>query len=168
MDLANGVRALSVIAVPDTLPHFWLFMYRVSPFSYLVGAMLSTGLSGTKVICAENEYLRFSPPPTGETCGEYMQLYMYLGGGYLDNPQSTSECAFCPINDTDTFLQSISVDPADAWRNFGLLWVYVAFNIATALFMYWLLRVPKCGRRSWVIDRLFGTLRFSQYTGPTR
>jgi flagellar biosynthesis/type III secretory pathway M-ring protein FliF/YscJ len=29
------------------------------------------------------------------------------------------------------------------WRNFGLLWVYVVFNIFAAVFFYWLARVPK-------------------------
>lgn len=143
-----------------------MFMYRVSPFSYLVGGMLSAGLSGTDIVCAENELLRFNPPPTGETCSEYMELYMYVAGGYLENPQATSDCAFCAYNGTNAFLEAVSVNPDDAWRNFGLMWVYVAFNVASALFMYWLLRIPKHNRRTRVIDRFINRIvQFTQSIG---
>jgi hypothetical protein len=37
----------------------------------------------------------------------------------------------------------VSSNYSDAWRNFGILWVYVIFNIFGALFLYWLIRVPK-------------------------
>ena len=33
-----------VLAGPSVLPGFWIFMYRVSPFTYLVDGMLSTGM----------------------------------------------------------------------------------------------------------------------------
>jgi ABC-type multidrug transport system permease subunit len=36
---------------------------------------------------------------------------------------------------------------ADRWRNFGLLFVYVAFNVFGALFLYWLTRVPKKAKK---------------------
>ncbi len=51
-----------VLANPDTLPRFWIFMYRISPFSYLVSAMLSTAVANTRVECADNEFLQFEPP----------------------------------------------------------------------------------------------------------
>jgi ATP-binding cassette, subfamily G (WHITE), member 2, PDR len=34
-----------VLASPKVFPHFWIFMYRVSPFTYLVDAMLSVGVA---------------------------------------------------------------------------------------------------------------------------
>lgn len=40
-----------VLATPDQLPRFWIFMYRVSPFTYLVSGMLSVGISNTNVTC---------------------------------------------------------------------------------------------------------------------
>lgn len=36
----------------------------------------------------------------------------------------------------------------DTWRDFGLMWVYIAFNIPGAEFIYWLVRVPKGKRAS--------------------
>ncbi|PLB48341.1 pleiotropic drug resistance protein, ABC superfamily [Aspergillus steynii IBT 23096] len=131
-----------VLATPETLPGFWIFMYRVSPFTYLVSGMLSTGVSGTDAICESVEFLKFTPPPD-TTCQDYMSPYIKLFGGYLDNPQSTSDCSFCAISKTDTFLAGVHSDFNEAWRNFGLMWVYIVFNIFGAVFIYWLARVPK-------------------------
>ncbi|KAL3477459.1 ABC transporter Cdr4 [Aspergillus californicus] len=131
-----------VLATPDNMPGFWIFMYRVSPFTYLVSAMLSTGLSGTEVVCEAVEYLTFNPP-SNQTCLEYMEDYIDLAGGYLADNSTTSNCQFCTMASTDTFLASVVSYFSDAWRNFGLMWVYIAFNIAAAVGIYWLARVPK-------------------------
>lgn len=134
-----------VLATPDQMPGFWIFMYRLSPFTYLVSAMLSTGVSGTDAVCENVEYLHFSPP-SNQTCQEYMSAYMKEAGGYLQDPNATDLCTFCAISDTDTFLDSVSSHFSDAWRNFGLMWVYIAFNIVAAVGIYWLARVPKGSR----------------------
>jgi ABC-type multidrug transport system permease subunit/ABC-type multidrug transport system ATPase subunit len=131
-----------VLAGPSTLPGFWIFMYRVSPFTYLVSAMLSTGIARTEVQCAPNEYLHFDPPE-GQTCGQYMQIFEDTMGGYPLDRNALSDCTYCPIRDTDVFLKQLSSNYDDAWRNFGLMWVYIVFNIFGALFLYWLVRVPK-------------------------
>ncbi|KAF9887930.1 hypothetical protein FE257_009452 [Aspergillus nanangensis] len=132
-----------VLATKEALPGFWIFMYRVSPFTYLVSAMLSTGLSGAEARCEKVEYLTFDPPD-GQTCAQYMNPYINMThSGYLLEPQATEGCSFCPVDNTNTFLLSISSKFEDAWRNFGLMWVYIAFNIVAAVFIYWLARVPK-------------------------
>ena len=64
-------------------------------------------------------------------------------GGYLRDSQAMGQCHFCQLDSTDVFLQQIGVDWDTRWRDFGLLWVYVAFNTAAAVFLYWLVRVPK-------------------------
>ncbi|RSL89934.1 ZEB2-regulated ABC transporter 1 [Fusarium floridanum] len=131
-----------VLAPPSSLPRFWIFMYRVSPFTYLVSAILSTAVANTNAECAPNEYIQF-PPPSGKTCEEYMDPYMSKAGGYLTDPNNTSECTYCTIGDTNLFLASVQSDYGDRWRNFGLMWVYIIFNIFGALALYWLVRVPK-------------------------
>ncbi|KAL4786468.1 ABC-2 type transporter-domain-containing protein [Aspergillus varians] len=135
-----------VLSSADAMPGFWIFMYRVSPFTYLVSAMLSTGLSGAAVECEAVEYLKFDPPEN-QTCEEYMRDYISItGSGYLQDPEATSQCAFCTMDKADTFLLSVGSKFDEAWRNFGLMWVYIIFNIAGAVFIYWLARVPK-GKR---------------------
>ncbi|KAE8325069.1 ABC-2 type transporter-domain-containing protein [Aspergillus sergii] len=136
-----------VLATPDNMPGFWIFMYRVSPFTYLVSAMLSTGLSGTDVQCEAVELLHFDPP-ANQSCQQYMAAYIQGAQGYLQNPEATTDCAFCTVSKTDTYLAAISSSFDDAWRNFGLMWVYIVFNIGAAVFIYWLARVPKGKRAS--------------------
>ena len=141
-----------VLARPSTMPHFWIFMYRVSPLTYLVSGMLSTGAWGTNLTCDEVELVKFPPPP-GMTCGQYLGPYMQALGknggdaGYLVDPTSTSLCKMCAQGKSNTYLIQLRMKYPDAWRNFGLLWVYVVFNIAASLFVYWLARVPK-GKRA--------------------
>ncbi|KAF3483216.1 multidrug resistance ABC transporter [Arthroderma uncinatum] len=130
-----------VLATPTQLPGFWIFMYRVSPFTYLVSGMLSVGISGTGVTCATNEYLHFDP--LNGTCGEYMKKYQSTMGGYVENELATSNCNFCPIRETDVFLKAVSSNYSDVWRNFGIMWVFIVFNIIAACGLYWWVRVPK-------------------------
>ncbi|KAK8195678.1 ABC-2 type transporter-domain-containing protein [Phyllosticta capitalensis] len=136
-----------VLATKEALPGFWIFMYRLSPFTYLVSGMLSTGVANTSSECAANEFATFDPP-ANQTCAQYMDPYIQAsGGGYLQNPEATSGCSYCSMSSTNQFLAAVDIYWKDAWRNFGLMWVYVIFNLFGALFLYWLLRVPK-GKRA--------------------
>lgn len=117
-------------------------MYRVSPFTYLVSAVLSTGVSGADVACSAIELLHISPPK-GETCMSYLGSYLKQTHGNLHNPNATADCQLCSISTTDQFLASINIYFSDHWRNIGLLFVYVGFNVLAAVFLYWLIRVPK-------------------------
>lgn len=117
-------------------------MYRVSPYTYLVSAILSIGIANTAVECSPLELLYFEPLPN-TTCGAYMLPYIQQLGGYLINPSATTECEFCVIADTNTFLSSVGIDYGDRWRNFGILWGYVVFNGLMAVLLYWGFRVPK-------------------------
>ncbi|KAL6246776.1 Multidrug resistance protein [Rhinocladiella similis] len=131
-----------VLVGPKALPGFWIFMYRVSPFTYLIDGMLSTAVAHTQVTCAKNEYVHFSPP-SGQTCGEYMQDYIDVAGGYLQDTRATGNCSFCAVRDTDAFLSSVASNPHHMWRNFGIMWAFIVFNIFGAVALYWLVRVPK-------------------------
>ena len=131
-----------VLAGPSTLPGFWIFMYRISPFTYLINGMLSTGLANTRIRCASIEYLHFEPQ-SGKTCGEYMADYIAARGGYLENTAARSNCSFCTADQTNTYLLQLNSNYADRWRNFGILWAFIVFNIFGAVFLYWLARVPK-------------------------
>lgn len=135
-----------VLAGPSSLPGFWIFMYRVSPFTYLVSGVLSTGLANAKVVCSSIEYLHFSPP-SGQTCGTYMQSYINTFGGYLLDSNATSDCSFCTVEYTNDFLASVNSKYSQRWRDFGLMWIYIFFNVAGAIFLYWLARVPKGAKK---------------------
>lgn len=135
-----------VLASPDQMPRFWIFLYRMSPLSYFVSAVLSTGLANVEVHCASNEYTPISLPE-GKSCGAYMADYISRAGGYVEDASSTTLCNYCKIKDTNVFLAHINADYSTRWRNFGILWAYIAFNIIAAMGLYWLARVPKGKRK---------------------
>lgn len=132
----------SVLATPATLPRFWIFMYRVSPFTYLVSGMLATGVANSKLICSPIELAVFNPP-SGQTCDEYMSSYISSVGGSVYNPNATSGCEFCSATSTNSFLKALDISYSDRWRNFGLMWIYITVNIVGCILIYWLARVPK-------------------------
>ncbi|KAJ6631165.1 ABC transporter CDR4 [Mycena sp. CBHHK59/15] len=129
-----------VLAAPRTLG-WWIWMYRVSPFSYLVGGMLATGVANVEVECSSIEILKVDP--VAGQCLDYFKPYLEIAGGKVLNPNATSACEYCPIADTNVFLEAINIFYDQRWRNFGILWVFIGFNTAGALFFYWLQRVPK-------------------------
>ncbi|OQE13527.1 hypothetical protein PENFLA_c046G06969 [Penicillium flavigenum] len=133
----NGVLANS-----SDMPRFWIFMNHVSPFTYFVSSVLSTGLSGTTVECSSIEWLTVSPPD-GQTCSSYLDPYIKAMHGTLLNPEATVNCKICPMSSTDQFLASLNMSYSDVPRNIGLMFAYVGFNIVAALVLYWLFRVPK-------------------------
>lgn len=152
-DIAGGVGNLlfilmfamcGVLAGPEELPGFWIFMYRVNPLTYVVEGFLGTTLANAPVECAANEMVSFVAP-NGSTCAEYMADFMSEAGGQLvgGSAESSGECVYCPMAQTNDFLASINIDYDNRWRNFGFFWVYIVFNTAAAFFFYWLARVPK-------------------------
>ncbi|KAF4451298.1 putative ABC1 transport protein [Fusarium austroafricanum] len=133
----------SGVLVPyASLPGFWTFMYRVSPMTYLIGAMISDGVGKQEVACSEIEFLQFQTP-TNLTCGQYVGQFVQAVGGSLSNPDSNQTCLYCPTASTDTYLATLDIRYSERWRNFGLMWVFVVFDIVAALLAYWLIRVPK-------------------------
>lgn len=121
-------------------------MYRVSPFTYLISAMLSTGVADAELVCSSIELSIFDPP-IGRTCGEYMSNYISSIGGAVYNPNATSGCKFCSATNTNTYLEAVFIKYSDRWRNFGLMWVYIVFNVFGCIMIYWLGRVPKKGSK---------------------
>ncbi|KAM0233020.1 hypothetical protein ACHAPO_007486 [Fusarium lateritium] len=148
-NLTNLLHSLSlifcgVLVSPDAMPGFWIFMYRVSPFTYFFSGVLSVGLGNSQISCSTEEYLRFSPPPS-MNCSTYLEPYIKAFDGYLTSESmgSTAECVFCSGNDTNIFLETVSANYDDRWRNFGIFWVYIIFNMAAAPVLFWITKVPK-------------------------
>ncbi|PGH12263.1 hypothetical protein AJ80_06777 [Polytolypa hystricis UAMH7299] len=137
-----------VMQRPRALPGFWIFMWRVSPLTYTIGGLAAIGLHDRRVECAENEFAKFDPP-AGSTCGQYLSRYLDAGApGRLYNPTATSQCRYCPLQNGDQFLAGSEIHWGDRWRNFGLGWAYILFNIGAAVVLYYLLRVRKSKPKS--------------------
>ncbi|KAB5578676.1 ATP-binding cassette transporter ABC1 [Coniochaeta sp. 2T2.1] len=140
--LFNGV-----LQSPTALPGFWIFMYRVSPFTYWIAGICATMLHGRPVQCTPAETSQFNPP-SGQTCGQYLSAYLETAPGFLQNPDATANCQYCPLRSSDQFLAASNIYYSERWRNFGLVWAYVFFNIAVAVLTYWAFRVAKWGKGS--------------------
>jgi ATP-binding cassette subfamily G (WHITE) protein 2 (PDR) len=156
-----------VFQPPTALPGFWsmlpspmfsppshlyvltdtVFMYRVSPLTYLVDGIVATGLHNRVVICATNE-LAIMQPPSGETCGSYLSQYASLAHGAIYNPNATSDCQYCAATLADEYLAGNSIFWDQRWRNWGLGFAYIGFNIAVAVLLYYLIRVRKGSGRT--------------------
>ncbi|KAE8362635.1 P-loop containing nucleoside triphosphate hydrolase protein [Aspergillus caelatus] len=133
-----------ILVQPDALARFWIFMYRVDPFTYLMDGMIVTALANTKLHCAAIDLLRIALPANTTSCGDYMSAYVSTAGGQVLNPDATTgECLFCSIGDTNVVLEGLGINVAHRWRDLGLMAVYVVFNVAATFFIYWLARLPK-------------------------
>jgi ABC-type multidrug transport system permease subunit len=106
--------------------------------------MLGTAIANAPVTCGPEEIIRVIPPGE-QTCDAYLSEYINGAGGYIVDPSATSECQFCALNSTNVFLDNFSIKYSNRWRDFGIIWVYIAVNVAAAFGFYWLARVVSYG-----------------------
>ena len=121
-------------------------MYRLSPVTYFMDAILSTGVAGVDITCATKELAKFDPP-VGESCASYLKEYMSYAGGQLLNPNSKQKCQFCPVKSTDAVLALLGYRYDSRWRDLAITVAYSVINVAAALGMYWLFRVSRTPKR---------------------
>lgn len=131
-----------VFQPPQALPGFWIFMYRVSPLTYIVDGIAATGLHGKKIKCSGSEIKIFNPP-SETTCGNYLEKYLTQAPGQLLNPLATDGCQYCPLSNADQMLSLSGISWGARWENFGIGWSYIVFNIFMAMGLYYAFRVRK-------------------------
>jgi len=98
--------------------------------------MANAMLYGRQIECTERETNIFNPP-SGQTCGEYMAPFLTQAPGVLQNPEATSDCSYCGLRVADQFLASVNIRWSDRWMDFGLMWVYIGFNVMATIWLYW-------------------------------
>lgn len=131
-----------VLQSPTALPGFWIFLYRVSPFTYWIGGIVSTALHQRVVTCSASETAIFDPP-ANQTCGQYLEPFLQMAPGQLQNPEGLEQCRYCAFSNADQFMSTASIYWSERWRNFGIMWAYIFFNIAMAVLVYYIFRVKK-------------------------
>lgn len=137
------VVAFSGVVQPvHLMPGFWTFMNKLSPYTYFIGNLVSSFLHGRPIRCSDEE-LAFFNPPSGETCGEFLQDFLNAQGGYLINPDADSQCGYCLYSNADDYLKTVGYKFAYRWRNVGFFCAYVLFNILICLILYYYLRYKK-------------------------
>ena len=131
-----------ILATPEALPGFWIFMYRVSPLTYIVAALMASGLTNLEIQCAPNEIVHFDSP-INLTCGDYMSTFLTNMGGTLLDSTASGTCSYCPMANANDYLAKIHAHLDEGWRNFGIMFAYIAFNIIGAMAIFYFARMPK-------------------------
>ncbi|KAK2043610.1 ABC-2 type transporter [Colletotrichum somersetense] len=131
-----------VLQSPSALPGFWIFMYRVSPFTYWIAGIVSTQLHGRPITCSTAETSTFNPP-LNQTCGEYLSAYLQTAPGQLQNPDATEQCRYCSLSNADQYMAGSDIFYDERWRNYGIVWAFIFFNIFIAVISYYLFRVKR-------------------------
>ncbi|KAF9242291.1 ABC-2 type transporter-domain-containing protein [Melanogaster broomeanus] len=120
---------------------WWRWMYRVSPYTYLIEGLLGEGIGHQYVSCASIELVTLQPP-SGQTCGTYMGPYMSYAGGYLTNPAATTSCEFCPFRTTDQYmLLSFNITYGRHWWDMGIMLGVTVFNVLAIFALTYLFRI---------------------------
>ncbi|KAI0160533.1 ABC-2 type transporter-domain-containing protein [Xylariaceae sp. FL1272] len=140
-----------VLVQPSQLPQFWIFMYRVSPLTYLLEGLAVAGLSDARIQCSQIETLHIPLPSSlalklgndAITCGTYLSPYIETFGGYVDDPASTTDCRYCPVSSVNRLLEAFGMDVHHTWRDVGLLVSYIGFNVLATFVLFWLVRRVK-------------------------
>ncbi|KAM5380089.1 hypothetical protein ACJZ2D_003736 [Fusarium nematophilum] len=127
----------------EQMPAIWSdVMYYISPMTYLASGALSSALHGAEVTCSPREIVRV-PMKEGLQCNQFLGPFISSAGGQLLDLGEADTCGWCPMKTSDEFLATFEVQYSERWRNFGILWGYIVFNIFAALGLYYLARVPK-------------------------
>ncbi|OAA59703.1 ABC multidrug transporter [Niveomyces insectorum RCEF 264] len=113
---------------------FWRYwIYYIDPFNYLMGSLLVFRLWGAEVECAPHEFAFFDPP-SGSTCGAYLNTYMQGGigaGARLLNPDNTMGCRVCPYRDGSDYLRTLNLNAYSyGWRDAGFVAIFVFSSYA--------------------------------------
>jgi ABC-type multidrug transport system permease subunit len=108
----------------------------------LTSGLLSNVLHNVRVICSPTEINIFQPP-SNTTCSSFLDPFLAYAPGALYNPTATENCEYCRYGTGDEYLKTLAVGWSGRWRDFGVLWAYVAFNVGLLLLLTGLPRWDK-------------------------
>ncbi|KAH0589276.1 hypothetical protein H2248_005039 [Termitomyces sp. 'cryptogamus'] len=127
---------------------WWKWMYHVSPYTYLTEGLLGQAIGHQELQCSAVEFVQLNPP-SGKTCAQYMNNFIVLAGGYLTNPDATSDCSFCSVRSSDQFLASTyNIFYSHRWRNIGIMCAFIAFNIFCTYLLTYLFHIRKASLKA--------------------
>lgn len=160
--LFNGV-----VRPYDQISVFWRYwLYYLIPSTYWIGGIIAATLDGISVHCTQDEAAYFNPPP-GMNCTVYANDFVTSHGGYLTNPNATSNCGYCPYTSGNEYMRGLNIEPKDKWGYFAIFlgftisnWVLVYFFIYTVRIKGWTFGFgPLFGVLGKVADKVMGLFR---------
>lgn len=135
------------------MPAFWRYwLYYLNPSTYWMGGVLAATLDNVNVECAPQEAAYFNPP-TGSDCRTYASDFVTQAGGYLMNPDATSDCGYCRFKTGEEYMLTLNIMPKDKWGYFGIFLGFCLSNYFLIYFMIYMVRI-----RGWTFgfSTLFG------------
>lgn len=129
--IAVLVTFCGVLVPYEQITAFWRYwLYYINPFNYLIGGLVTPVLWDVDVQCTQEEYGILNPP-SGSTCAAYLSDFIAQGSGYINNPDATSGCEYCPYSVGNEFLQSYNLTRrVYTWRNICLTFLFCLSSYA--------------------------------------
>lgn len=129
-----------VLSPPNQMSSLYgKFFYNVNPIRYTISTLIANELHGLEVECRPEELTKFQPQP-GQTCSGWAQTYVDSAGGYLTNPNDTSDCGYCTYQTGDDFYTPLGISFDERGRNIGILIAFIVFNTIATIFFTKFLR----------------------------
>lgn len=134
------VAFAGIVQPKNLMPGFWTFMNKASPYTYILQNLISAILHKKEVVCSSNEF-GYVTPPSGQTCGQYLNDFIQREGGYIADPNNTTSCAVCQYSVGDQYLLTIQTKYSNIGRNVGFFFAYIIFNLFACLALYKVVRL---------------------------
>ncbi|RSL53451.1 hypothetical protein CEP53_007758 [Fusarium sp. AF-6] len=117
-----------VLVSYEQITAFWRYwLYWLNPFSYIMGSLITFSSWDLEIHCSDDEFAVFSPPD-GSTCGEYLALYLTMGGvaENLTNPDDMAACLVCPYRNSNDYFSALNLKEYHyGWRDAGIVALFV-------------------------------------------
>lgn len=125
---------------------FWRYwLYWLDPFTYFMQGLITFPIWNSDVECRPHEYGYFDPP-SGQTCGQYLQTFMTYATGYVNNPDATSDCQYCGYKKGYEYLHNLNIKRhIIGWQ--GIL-ITLLFVISSYAFVFLLLKLRSKGTKT--------------------
>ncbi|ORZ24007.1 ABC-2 type transporter-domain-containing protein [Absidia repens] len=147
--ISSLVLFCGLMQFPSAMPRFWSsWMYWVDPFHYYIEGLAVNEMENVQIKCTPSDLIKFTPPP-GQTCGQYTQSFFNgstSATGYIDNPNAMQpdQCGYCLYSTGEEYFETnYSWASANKWRNFGILLLFLFFNIVSVIILVYLRRKPR-------------------------
>lgn len=139
-----------VLQPPALLPYFWRsWMFPLTPFRYLVAGLLADSLGERELTCTPEQINYVTPPAGVGSCQDYLGRFVASSTGFITNPDAVgADCGYCQYGNGSEYLTTVEASFDDRWRNFGILFAYVAFNLFCTYAFNYIFRLADWSRKS--------------------
>ncbi|KAG8216186.1 ABC-2 type transporter-domain-containing protein [Butyriboletus roseoflavus] len=157
--LFSFVLTFNGVVQPFSQLGWWQWMYRLSPYTYLIEGLVSQILSGQSIQCSAKEFAVIQPP-SGYSCASYLDPFISSSGGYLQNPDAGSNCLYCSASTADAWLFStFNIQYVHRWRNVGLFCAFIVFNICAMYAFTYLFRIRSYKKSKIIVEHAMSRAR---------